>query len=880
MKKITVFLRNLTFLAFLLLINQSFAQTGTLSGKVTDAKGDAISGANVVVKNSKSTTTDANGNYAISGLASKTITVSVSYVGYKTATETIDFNGNTTLDFQLQPDSSSLDEVVVTGVLNPKSKIQSSVSVSSIGVNQIEQAAPRATAEIFRSIAGIKSESTGGEGNANITVRGIPIASGGAKFLQIHEDGLPVMQFGDVAFGNTDIFVRNDQTINRVEAIRGGSASTLASNSPAGIINFISKDGKKEAGTLMQSIGVDFGNYRTDFEYGTPLAQGLRMHVGGFFRQGEGPRNAGYTANIGGQFKANITKEFEKGYVRLYFKYLNDKSIGYLPMPVKVSGTNANPKWESLNNFDILHDTPHSAYFLDNLTIGANGEGRRSSLADGMRPIATSFGGEMKFDLGNNWKVEERFRQNYHSGRFVSPFPAEVATAGALATSFGVANLTYANGMNAGQNVNNNALAMRIHLFDTEINNFNNFSNDMKLTRKFGDFDVTLGYYKAFQNINMSWLWNSYLMEVNGDNAALLNAGANSVNGLYAYGVPAWGNCCQRNYDANYDISAPYVALQVKANDKLNIDGSVRFDSGKARGTYAGSTQSTNLDVDNNGVISGPEASVSVIDNANRKPINYDFNYVSFSFGANYLLSQSQSLFARYSRGGRANADRLLFGPNILNSGQAVDGLSADMVNQAEIGFKKKSTNYAVYATLFHSNVAEQNWDFGGAGGGIRQIQRKYNSYGLELEGNYRTGNFSVNGNATYTKAEIADDVVTPALNGNRPRRQADFIYNVVPSYKFGGSKQHIVGFSVIGTTKSFAQDDNKLVMPGYAYVNPFISFELTKGLSASLNVNNVFDTIGITEVEEGSITENTDNILRARSINGRTTSLTLSYKF
>jgi outer membrane receptor protein involved in Fe transport len=775
-----------------------------------------------------------------------------------------------------------LEEVVVTGVLNPRSKLKSSVSISSVSTTQIEQAAPRSTAELFRSLPGIKSESTGGEGNANITVRGIPIASGGAKFLQLHEDGMPVMQFGDVAFGNADIFVRNDQTLSRVEAIRGGSASTLASNSPAGIINFISKDGKREGGSLMHSIGVDYGNNRTDFEYGTPISETLRFHVGGFYRQGEGPRNAGYTANLGGQFKANMTKEFKNGHVRLYFKYLNDKSIGYLPMPVKVSGTNADPTWSSLSNFDILHDTPHSAYFLDNLTIGADGERRRSNLADGMRPVATSFGGELKFDLGNNWKVEERFRQNYHNGRFVSAFPAEVATGGALAGSFGVPNLTYANGPQAGDNFSNNALAMRIHTFDTEINNFNNFTNDIKLTKSLFDgmFDITVGYYKAFQNINMSWLWNSYLLEVKGENAALLNAGANSVNGLYAYGVPAWGNCCQRNYDANYDISAPYAAVQVKVKEKLIIDASVRVDMGKARGTYAGSTQALNLDVDNNGTIEGPELSVSVVDNANRKPINYDYDYASFSLGANYLLSDIHSVFGRFSRGGRANADRLLFGPNVLASGEAVSGLSADMVDQAEFGYKRKGQSYSLFATAFFAGVAEQNWDFGGSGGGIRQIQRKYNSMGLELEGSLKVKDFSFNGNVTYTKAEIKDDVITPSLNGNKPRRQADFIFSVVPAYKFGGKKQHNVGFSAIGTTKSFAQDDNKLVMPGYAYFNPFLSVELTKGLSAAVNVNNVFDTIGITEVEEGSITENQDNILRARSINGRTTSLTLSYRF
>ena len=879
MKKITNFLKKTFFIVAILLLNQAFAQNGSLSGKVTDTNGLPISGASVSV-GSKATSTSSNGDFTLTDLSNGSVTVKVSMMGYATLQQKVVINGATTATFKLADKSASIDEVVVTGVIGAKTKLNSSVSVSSISGAQIEQAAPRSTAEIFRSTPGIKSESTGGEGNANITVRGIPIASGGAKFLQIHEDGLPVMQFGDVAFGNADIFVRADQTLQRVEAIRGGSASTVASNSPAGIINFISKDGKKEGGSLMQSIGLDYGNNRTDFEYGSPLSSSLRFHVGGFYRQGEGPRNAGYTANLGGQFKANLTKDFENGYVKLYFKYLNDKSIGYLPMPVQVSGTNANPTWSSVPNFNILHDTPHSAYFQDNLTIGADGERRRSSISDGMRPIATSFGAEMAFDLGNDWKIEDKFRQNFQKGRFVSLFPAEVATGGALASSFSVPNLTYANGPQAGQNFSNSALAMRIHTFDTEINNFNNFTNDMKLTKKFNNFDLTLGYYKAFQNISMSWLWNSYLMEVKGDNAALLNAGANSVNGLYAYGVPAWGNCCTRNYDATYDITAPYVAGQLKANDKLSIDVSMRFDSGKARGTYAGATQSTNLDVDNNGTIQGPEASVSVVDNANRKPINYDFKYVSYSFGANYLLSDSQSVFGRFSRGGRANADRLLFGANILNSGAAVPGLSADMVNQAEFGFKQKGERSAIYATAFFAGVSEQNWDFGGGSSGIRQIQRKYNSYGLELEGNYRVNNFSINGSVTYTKAKIADDVITPSLNGNKPRRQADFIFNVVPMYKFGKNKQNNFGFSVIGTTKSYAQDDNKLVMPGYAYVNPFLSFELTKGLSATLNINNVFDTIGITEVEEGSITENTNNIVRARSINGRTTSLSIAYRF
>jgi outer membrane receptor protein involved in Fe transport len=43
---------------------------------------------------------------------------------------------------------------------------------------------------------------------------------------------------------------------------------------------------------------------------------------------------------------------------------------------------------------------------------------------------------------------------------------------------------------------------------------------------------------------------------------------------------------------------------------------------------------------------------------------------------------------------------------------------------------------------------------------------------------------------------------------------------------------------------------------------------------------NNIFNTLAITEAEEGSITDNTTNIVRARPLPGRTISMTLSYSF
>ena len=89
-----------------------------------------------------------------------------------------------TIDITMSEDAESLDQVIVTGVTNPKSKIESSVSVTTMSPAVIEQSAPRTTAEIFRTIPGIRSESSGGEGNSNIAVRGVPVSSGGSKYVQ------------------------------------------------------------------------------------------------------------------------------------------------------------------------------------------------------------------------------------------------------------------------------------------------------------------------------------------------------------------------------------------------------------------------------------------------------------------------------------------------------------------------------------------------------------------------------------------------------------------------------------------------------------------------------------------------------------------------
>jgi outer membrane receptor protein involved in Fe transport len=772
--------------------------------------------------------------------------------------------------------TNALEEVFVTGVVNPKTKIKSSVSITTLGVKQIEQSAPRSTAEIFRSIPGIRSESTGGEGNANIAVRGVPISSGGSKYLQIQEDGLPVLLFGDIAFATADIFTRFDGNVAKVEAIRGGSASVLSSNSPGGIINFISKTGKVEGGSMSTSFGLDYNNFRTDIDYGAKIGDGLYFHAGGFYRSGEGVRQAGFTANNGGQAKFNLTKEFDKGSVTVYAKFLDDRAAAYMPMPVQVSGTNANPNWGSISGFNATRGALQTVFLSHNVGIGPDGQLRRGKVADGMNPVSKAIGINAAFELEDGWKITENGRFTANSGGFISPFPSEVGTAASIASSFGAGStLSFAN---TGTAFNNpNGLVARIHMFDTQLNDFNNFMNDLKISKNFDKVALTAGYFKSIQNISMSWMWNSYLQEVSDNNARLINVrnGAGNLlsqNGLYAYGVPAWGNCCTRNYDTQYNVSAPYLNASFEANDQLSIEGGIRYDMGKVTGSFAGSSQSA-IDINNDGIISAPETSVSSINTANTTAVNYDYNYVSYSVGANYALNNSQSFFARYSRGASAKADRVLFerpAASYLN-GDLINSL--DYLSQAELGYKHKFSGGYVYGTFFYAKTDEQS-GFEATNPSML-TQNNYKSLGLEVESAYNvSNNVDLRGSFTYTKAEI-----TSGSNaGNAPRRQPKLMYNLIPSYKF--SKANSAGLSFMGQTQAFAQDSNQLVMNGFVLINGFVELGITKGLSLNISGNNLLDTLAITEVEEGSITENTVNYLRARPFPGRSISMALSYKF
>ncbi|WP_194765840.1 TonB-dependent receptor [Tamlana sp. I1] len=871
--------KKFTWSLFLMLFSVStiFAQS-TISGTVKDQTGMPLGGVNIVLDGTtKGSVSDFDGNYSISSVENGTYTLSATYLGYAKSSQSVTMqDADITLNITMTEDAESLDEIVVTGVVNPKSKIESSVSVSTMDVKLIEQASPRSSGELFRNIPGIRAESSGGEGNANFNVRGVPISSGGSRYFQIQEDGLPLNLFGDTSFGNPDNFLRIDSNVGRVEAIRGGSASTQTSNGPAGIINMISKTGTTEGGSIATTFGLDYQTSRLDFEYGSPLGNGFSYHLGGFMRTGEGPREIGYEGNKGGQFKANLTKRFEAGYVRVYAKFLNDKSVMYLPMPMLLEGDNSNPTYSNLSGFDITTDALQSAYLQQSAgTSPFTGERHVNDVRNGNNPVSKALGTEFSFSLPKDWKISGKARYSNNSGEWVAPFSAVVGTVSEIEitardASNATGALVYTNGDREAFNPSN-GLAQIIHMFDVSIEDLSNFFGDVKISKKINDnIGVTAGIFTATQNTKIGWQWNSFLSEVKGGGQArLADFDGFSRNGQFSYGTPVWGNCCQRKYNTVHNVNSPYIGVDADITDKLNFDGSVRFENVKVTGNIAaGPTTQDNFDYNGNGTIEGIEEVVPIITGADGQIVNDNYNFISYSLGLNYKFNQGAAVFARYSSGasGRA-ADRNNYG---------LDGkgdVQFDELSQLEVGYKKKLNNGVLNLTGFMSNTDE-----GLSNELNREVGNPFKAIGLEAETALSFGeHFSFNGSLTWTKAEIngGDN------KGNTPRRQADLIYNVSPSYNFGKSRQHNVALSVLGTTKSYAQDDNDLVMPGYAYFNLIGRAGLTDGLSLVLSINNFFDTVGITEVEgNGDGAFGSNRLVRARSISGRSSTLSLQYKF
>ncbi|WP_033923587.1 TonB-dependent receptor domain-containing protein, partial [Sphingomonas sp. 37zxx] len=415
-----------------------------------------------------------------------------------------------------------------------------------------------------------------------------------------------------------------------------------------------------------------------------------------------------------------------------------------------------------------------------------------------------------------------------------------------------------------------------------------NMTNDLRLSRVWnlggGDLTTTTGLYRSSQNFVSENGFMTLFQDVAGDGRSvplnLTTATGLTVtdNGVLIYNTPSGGGG-MKNQDVTYQVTAPFASLNYQKG-KIAIGGSVRWDNNRVRGNIINDRATARIDINGDGVISIPENRVGVIPAGVTFPVNYSHDYLSYSVSANYRIAEPFAMFARYSRGGRAGAEKLLFTPAVSTvTGDLTNSASGnDTVKQAEIGLKYRNNGIVLNLTGFHAKTDETNSQFSTdpATGltSVAVVTRSYTAYGLEFEGAIRRGPFSLTANATYTEAEISK-AETPALEGNIPRHQPKLLFSLRPQFD---SDMFSVGANIQGNTKSFAQDVNQLRLPAFTTVGLFAQFRPMDRVELSVNASNLFNELAIVETLEGTLPAS--GVAMAKTMYGRTVSTSARFFF
>ena len=225
---------------FLLLfgsIGVIFSQN-TISGIVTDANGELLPGATVLVKNSnKGTTTDFDGAFKIE--AKEGDVLEVSYLGYTTVSVKVTVKKNYTIS--LNENSAQLDEIVIVGY-GTQRKVNLTGSVEMVTFkDEVNQPVTNAGQLLYGRFSGIQlTQSSGSPGadGSSITIRGVGTFGNRSPLVIIDN-----IQYDDLAAFNS----LTPQDIATISVLKdAASLSIYGSRAANGVILVTTRSGKKD----------------------------------------------------------------------------------------------------------------------------------------------------------------------------------------------------------------------------------------------------------------------------------------------------------------------------------------------------------------------------------------------------------------------------------------------------------------------------------------------------------------------------------------------------------------------------------------------------------------------------------------------------------
>ena len=215
-------MRFLSILLFFLVGFFGYTQV-TITGVISDEKGLPIRDAHVHIAN-KTTSTDNNGSYRLSGIPKGKQKLYISFIGYSAIEETIEISNDLTLNRLLKFDITKLEEVSIQQLSNSKSE---SSNEQILKRTTIEKFSNQTLGDALKELSGVSILKTG----SNIVK---PVING------LHSNRVPIInnnvrledqQWGTEHAPNFDI-----NSAGKITVIKGASALQYGGDAIGGIV--------------------------------------------------------------------------------------------------------------------------------------------------------------------------------------------------------------------------------------------------------------------------------------------------------------------------------------------------------------------------------------------------------------------------------------------------------------------------------------------------------------------------------------------------------------------------------------------------------------------------------------------------------------------
>lgn len=258
------------FVCTFLLFSISFLAIGQereVKGKVTDSEsGENLPGVNIIVKGTtQGTTTNANGDFAIS--VSSDATLIFSFIGYQTIEAAV--GSQSTLNIAMISDSKSLEEVVVVGY-GTQRKVDLTGAVGSLRASDLDIGSKPVTSPdqlLAGRVTGVQITNRSGDPGApiDVRIRGVGTAGVNAPLWVI--DGVPIVQTSNITVNTSSTTESNPLAginpadIESIDVLKDASAAAIyGARAANGVIIVTTKRGKEGKSQLTYDGYFGYGS--------------------------------------------------------------------------------------------------------------------------------------------------------------------------------------------------------------------------------------------------------------------------------------------------------------------------------------------------------------------------------------------------------------------------------------------------------------------------------------------------------------------------------------------------------------------------------------------------------------------------------------------